>query len=230
MTCAPPRGPVALEVCQESRAIALKSYELAFAGKNLVPEDEPFLKEWQEGRYGDKRMWVDFRNDVVLFWHADEQEVQAGEPWKMRMDFIARHSSEEMAKIRRLALEGSWHGLVQFASVVGQLNTRMRSGGDTSSTRLRETVKRSAGLCKVLEQLFVLVRWERRFPVAMSGEEKENIRGKIEELLREDIEGILGRDGRMPEVIVMMDFQIYDGKYTTKGKKLINIDQLAGEF
>ena len=68
------RGPVALQVCSESRAVGMKRYELGFAGTNLAiePADK---EEWERKGFGEKRIWVDFKHDIIFvdaIWRAQK--------------------------------------------------------------------------------------------------------------------------------------------------------------
>jgi hypothetical protein len=53
-----PPGPVALNVCRESRAIALENYHLVFHGSVTCVRDHPSALEWVGG-LDQGKIWVD---------------------------------------------------------------------------------------------------------------------------------------------------------------------------
>ena len=109
----PPPGPAALYVCRESRRVALRRYELAFGGTNLVPHDEMFVAEWENGGYARKRTWVDFERDVIFVAGADlsvdNMPMRIGIPaMVVGLERLVFYAKEEVSKIRNLAVGGMW--------------------------------------------------------------------------------------------------------------------------
>ncbi|KAH6666281.1 hypothetical protein B0J14DRAFT_604546 [Halenospora varia] len=116
-----PRGPVLLEVCRESRNVALRRYELAFPGQLLLPEQSKKLRKEVKNemdRYGmlEKRIWIDFDRDVVFL------DLETGRR-RHRLNYasdgpvlpgffkeLVKYGSYEVNKIRRLAITsmGGW--------------------------------------------------------------------------------------------------------------------------
>lgn len=103
-----PRGPSELYTCSESREVAKRRYQLAFAGKLI---DSSIEGKWDRGgfgrkmlwldNFGEKRTWVDFKTDVLFLdlvdgWsHRYEQHPLA---------LLHDYATEEVSKIRRLGL------------------------------------------------------------------------------------------------------------------------------
>lgn len=97
------RGPVALEVCSESREVAMKRYELAFAGTNLALEAKD-KKEWDKKAFGEKKIWVDFEQDIIVV-DAMWRPLKYSKCAPLRpLGLLRRYALEDSRKIRRLAL------------------------------------------------------------------------------------------------------------------------------
>jgi hypothetical protein len=115
------RGPVALEVCRESREVAMKRYELAFAGTNraLEPTEE---QEWNKKGFSEKRIWVDFERDIIFIdaiWR--DRKYSKCAPHNP-LGLLRRYAREDAKKIRRLALGTS----LNFGWGGGQLIHNLR--------------------------------------------------------------------------------------------------------
>lgn len=197
-----PRGPIALEVCHESRKVALKRYELAFAGINLVPRDEPFEVEWKKGRFGEKRIWVDFKNDVLFIWNAERQvptEVTQ-QQWPHRLELFARYVPEETAKIRRLGISGAWDITRQtiYGPGPGHYNTAVVTV-HPSLALLKSTVTRGIKLFGGLKELLV---WSQEAVTCapVRGAEAERVRGEIVDVLTREKERFPEWAGPLPLV------------------------------
>jgi len=117
----PPRGPVQLYVCRESRAVALKRYQRAFAGIPLRPnrsEVDHSLKEglqvdrqtWNRRKLWEKRIWVDFDRDVIFI--DTLRRGMESRNFRMRpvdpLVLMRLYAKEEIKKITRLAVGGRW--------------------------------------------------------------------------------------------------------------------------
>ncbi|CAG8960797.1 hypothetical protein HYFRA_00002334 [Hymenoscyphus fraxineus] len=100
-----PAGPTALYVCQQSRRLAMKRYQLAFEGKflrtkQLQGKGESGLcdicgegmssenQQWKERGFGLPRVWVDFERDTIY----------------MRGQLGCRKAFPEQMNIKKLAL------------------------------------------------------------------------------------------------------------------------------
>lgn len=98
------RGPVQLFVCRESRALALKRYERAFAG---VARGGGFPE-----RLSEKRIWVDFERDTIFVDNLDRGfltrdhksgRIDRAHPLtQMRFSVV-----EDMKRIKKLAIGGA---------------------------------------------------------------------------------------------------------------------------
>jgi len=101
-----PRGPSALYTCSESRGVAKRRYQLAFAGKLI---DGSIEGKWDRGgfgrkilwlaHFGEKRTWVDFETDVVFL------DLVGG--WVHRrhpLALVHEFAAEDVGKIQRLGL------------------------------------------------------------------------------------------------------------------------------
>ena len=128
------RGPVQLYVCHESRALALKRYQRAFAGiavrssfsgllfRAQLPRGEPSynLEEglqidrqtWSRRQLWEKRIWVDFERDVILVDTLKRGPQSRNFRSPMRpvdpLVLMRMYAKEEMKQIRRLAVGGRW--------------------------------------------------------------------------------------------------------------------------
>jgi hypothetical protein len=106
-----PPGPVALYVCHESRAFALKRYQLALGGTNCQPDDDTeFAEVWQKGSYCEKKIWVNFEIDTIfLALSAFDQEVSfIHGPFSNALTLLTLYAKEEAKKIKRLAISENW--------------------------------------------------------------------------------------------------------------------------
>jgi hypothetical protein len=204
MKVPPPRGPVALEVCRESRGIALKRYELAFAGINLLPGDVPFEKEWTKRRFGERRIWVDFKHDVLHIWNADLQiQNAANPPLRAHILGLFGYLPEEFAKIRRLAIKGVWDRPMQPVGGNGPYTMVPPA----VPALLRSSVKRGVALFGGLEELLVLPQLAGTSE-AVREAEAERVKGEIIDILRAEVESASWRESRPPEVTMITDLMV----------------------
>ncbi|KAJ8059294.1 hypothetical protein OCU04_012258 [Sclerotinia nivalis] len=90
------RGPVALEVCLESRTLALKRYEFGFE-----------MAVDYENEKGTRGVWVDWERDVIVLDLAVWEKMAMAHPYA-RFDFPLRAlpivAPREMDKIQKLVL------------------------------------------------------------------------------------------------------------------------------
>lgn len=106
----PPPGPIALQVCRQSRHFAKKHYELAFAGVNFIHGDDEFEKLWRRQNLSEKRIWVNFKLDVLFFHNADARSSI----WGTRnehiydLEILAELAQSEVSKVKNLAISGVW--------------------------------------------------------------------------------------------------------------------------
>lgn len=104
-----PAAPVALHVCQESRTIAMKQYELGFAGRNFVVQKSnqkavktTFEKRWIKQQLGESKIWFNFELDMLLLhaplrFHRTENKTGA-------LKSLLRHATYEMQKVKTLGI------------------------------------------------------------------------------------------------------------------------------
>jgi hypothetical protein len=83
-------GPVALHVCAESRAIAMRTYEPAF--ESMANGDRPPI--------AGSKIWIGFQRDV-LYLHLTKGQVQR--PGALKGSLVA-FAAKDLAKIRKLAV------------------------------------------------------------------------------------------------------------------------------
>jgi len=113
-----PRGPSALYTCSESREVAKRRYQLAFAGKLL---DKSIEGKWDRGgfgrkrlwldHFGEKRTWVDFETDVLFFCLVGGWAQRYGQDPLAILNIFA---AEEMGKIQRLGFNDDGNGSMSF--------------------------------------------------------------------------------------------------------------------
>lgn len=85
-------GPTALRVCCESRALALRKYDLCFGGVRL--EDDGTY--WEANIRGDKLTWVNFEIDTVLL------RTSAG--YLSVLAMMTKYAPDETKRIQHLAV------------------------------------------------------------------------------------------------------------------------------
>lgn len=105
-----PPAPVALHVCRESRAVALRHYEVAFSSSTLATGETPFLKQWLDGHFGEKKIWVDFKNDTICIGTitGPHHPAKRLEHTLLRLSDIRRYATADARKVRKLAIAGIW--------------------------------------------------------------------------------------------------------------------------
>ncbi|CZR62142.1 uncharacterized protein PAC_12039 [Phialocephala subalpina] len=112
-------GTVQLYVCRESRAVAMRRYELAFGGtikkefqrvkQNLDPRQKVALEDWESRKLWEKRIWVDFDNDIILMELVPRRrDMPVPAPTMTTLWSLNIYAREEVRKIRRLAIGGNW--------------------------------------------------------------------------------------------------------------------------
>lgn len=209
MKTPPPRGPVALNVCRESRQFALERYELAFAGTNLIPGDMLFEDEWIKGRFGEKRIWVDFKRDVIFIFAEDGELGRCGHPhsWPFRLDRFVEYAKEEVGKIARLAIAGTWYGLSPTGMAEGPfglVSIGMASLGPDLMKRLK---KGKFGKFETLRELVVwhsdLFTLNRHYVTRSS----EQVKREILDELRQEKERDVEWTAELPVVTILRDFE-----------------------
>ncbi|KAF8852449.1 hypothetical protein BDZ45DRAFT_110758 [Acephala macrosclerotiorum] len=111
-------GPVHLYICWESRAVALRRYELAFTeaedleqGKQrLRSRQDVALKDWDSRNSWQKGIWVDFERDIVLLDLLRQRRHDIHIPVRTMTTlwFFKIYARREVQKIRRFAIGGNW--------------------------------------------------------------------------------------------------------------------------
>lgn len=175
------RGPVALEVCRESREVALKRYELAFAGENLAlePNDK---KEWDKKGLGEKRIWVDFERDIIFveaIWRPRKYSKCAQ---LNPLGLLRRYAPEDSNKIQRLAIGATWNWPYGGAVMAALRGRGVAVGGDAPSWQRRP--EWFWGFDHVVE-LFVDDLFKDQDQLKDGLLEEELVAEKIEERMRE---------------------------------------------
>lgn len=96
-----PSAPTLLHVCRESRAIALKRYQLIFRGK---PNSTKSASEkiWIERYLGPSRIWFDFSRDTLLLHrpYGASSSITRTVP----LTNLVCHASDEVQNIKNLAV------------------------------------------------------------------------------------------------------------------------------
>ena len=95
-----------LEVCSESRRVALRRYEGAFAGRNVALEPVDG-EEWDRKGFGEERLWVDFERDVLFVDAVSRARLYSKCAPLDPLGLLRRYALGEARKIRILAL-GAW--------------------------------------------------------------------------------------------------------------------------
>ncbi|KAH8587452.1 hypothetical protein B0O99DRAFT_641700 [Bisporella sp. PMI_857] len=101
--------PVAAYVCRESRRVFLARYEAAFVCRREIygtPYSSKAYELWNKYHLGDNRIWIDFKRDIIVLNQAD-QLIKAGRGFR-GLGVLRTYASEEVRKIRRLAITGGW--------------------------------------------------------------------------------------------------------------------------
>ena len=196
-----PRGPVAVEVCRESRKIALKRYELAFAAQNLIPgsEDQRWEKEWKEGRCGEKRIWVDFENDILFLWNPRTMvrrlyPAGAEQSVGCKIERFAALPDEYRNKIRRLALSVEW-------SKGGRIEEGQNAPSVFPHGRF---IMRVMKYMKALEEILIVPQRTQVF-VVLSEEEAQKARREVVSICEEGIASCPWKEGKIPEIAILRD-------------------------
>jgi len=130
-------GPVQLYVCSESRAVAMKKYQLAFPGvdvdaaidietqdrgEDANPRRKAARGYWYQRKLWEKRIWVDFNNDIILVDTISRRpDVLRAARESTLLRFLTEYAGEDMKKITRLAIVGKWQlwqGSEEIASLL----------------------------------------------------------------------------------------------------------------
>jgi hypothetical protein len=69
-------GPAQLYVCSESRAVAMKRYQLAFNGVDIDLKPGDVREDWYQRKLEQRGIWVDFDNDIIF---VDEVAEKGGQ-------------------------------------------------------------------------------------------------------------------------------------------------------
>jgi len=105
-------GPLALQICRESRAVTLEHYKLAFPGYNASPASDPYFSTvFKEQKLGEARIWVNFSLDEILIswmdpkissWGANSHYTAA------YISLLSLYATGDAMRIERLAVQGQW--------------------------------------------------------------------------------------------------------------------------
>lgn len=60
-----PTPPILLQICRDSRDLAMEHYQLAFGGRHNSA-NQAFDQAYEESRLGQKKIWVDFTRDMIF--------------------------------------------------------------------------------------------------------------------------------------------------------------------
>lgn len=208
----PHRGPTSLRVCRESRAIALKHYELAFPGWNMVPDDIPFQQQWRDGRFGEGHIWVNFKRDIICVWDGTRRMDQVwhllGTKWRSNpylLGFFTKYASADAAKIRRLALQGMW------TDKETRLMTRSLYGIPDTGGLLQQALERTVTDFPNLEELWIYNRTCQApgLDTKNYGKEPYEVEKEVNAVLESIKDRNPGWVAHLPKVIAMWDpFQL----------------------
>ena len=123
------RGPVALEVCSESRDWAMKRYKLVFAGTDMGLESKD-IEQWDRKGFGEKRIWVDFERDTIFvdaMWRVRKYSKYA--PLNP-LGLLRKYAPAESKEIQKLALGTSWASGLGGSEIMEALHGSQIPKGD----------------------------------------------------------------------------------------------------
>jgi hypothetical protein len=155
----PPPGPIAMQVCRDSRDFALSRYSLAFAGCNRTPGNEDFSQVFEDHELGIGKIWVDFRHDTVFIPNTDDVAyTQLHEPWPL--EFYLEFARADVRRIEKLAVMGHWRQKVPNPGWFGD------DGG------LRECLIRKLKFFTALKELKVYFTY---MDTSLEGDERQKV-------------------------------------------------------
>ena len=91
----------------------MKHYKLAFASVNFVENDVAFETFWGDLNLGEKRIWVNYKLDLLFFHDADARSSIWGtrNDKNFDLEILATLAPDEVSKIRNLGVSGVWSDL-----------------------------------------------------------------------------------------------------------------------
>ncbi|KAH8676439.1 hypothetical protein BGZ60DRAFT_428962 [Tricladium varicosporioides] len=101
-----PLGPSLLYVCSESREVALQYYALEFGGMHWMDGNRQFKERWERYELGEKKIWVDFKRDVVFLEFIHIFNIQNF--MQILSYFMKDGNGGSLGRIRRLGIGGAW--------------------------------------------------------------------------------------------------------------------------
>lgn len=106
-----PRVPVALHVCRDSRAFALKHYEPCFSGTRFVYDFQSRRELGLRG-FGEKKIWIAPKRDTIFLDQAamDFRYSRSGNQEVHHfygLDFLVNFAEQDAVKIRKLAVSAT---------------------------------------------------------------------------------------------------------------------------
>lgn len=155
-----PPVPVALHVCRDSRAFALKHYQPCFSGTRYV-YDFRSKREFGKREFGEKKIWIAPKWDTIFLDEAakDLQYQRLSENQEEHrfrgLDFLVNFAEQDARKIRKLAVSAT---LVENARAHRQQSRRWRPWppyGNTPEFCLATALHKSLKGFPNLEQLLV---------------------------------------------------------------------------
>ena len=103
-----PAAPAQLHVCRESRALALRRYQLAFPGRDFTAKKSAkaskttFDKAWINQQLGKSKIWFDFDRDTLLLYRSMEPSRTG--VVATSLEATVRHAHQDIVKIKNLGL------------------------------------------------------------------------------------------------------------------------------